>query len=175
MTGSYSGRFSLKSICMLLCVLIGMSFALQFVEVQDVHAADYSFWTWSSRDDECSFGFNFWGLTSGTKVKMTFSVSKSEFYVASKSSGITVDSASDGTLVISLTPKNNKDYNVTLDGYELTANSVKVSKVKYTEPPTNTPVPTNTNTVNWTGLSPISSKSFPMEVSPSPSRDGLIS
>ena len=39
MTGSYSGRFSLKSICMLLCVLIGMSFALQFVEVHDVYAA----------------------------------------------------------------------------------------------------------------------------------------
>ena len=39
MTGSYSGRFSLKSICMLLCVLIGMSFALQFFDVQDVQAA----------------------------------------------------------------------------------------------------------------------------------------
>ncbi|MBQ1744105.1 MAG: hypothetical protein II046_04075, partial [Clostridiales bacterium] len=39
MTGSYSGRFSLKSICMLLCVLIGMSFALQFFGTNDVEAA----------------------------------------------------------------------------------------------------------------------------------------
>ena len=39
MTGSYSGRFSLKSICLLLCMLIGFSYAFVFYGSQDVQAA----------------------------------------------------------------------------------------------------------------------------------------
>ena len=80
MTGSYSGRFSLKSICMLLCVLVGMSFALQFVEVHDVYAAGM----WSnaygeSDPDEAYIQFGFYGFNDGDEITFTIEPDKNDF------------------------------------------------------------------------------------------------
>ena len=95
MTGSYSGRFSIKSICVLLCVLIGFSFALQFLGTNDVYAADNGMSAWVQNDDNPDhkvIGFNFWGIKDGDSVDVSFSVSKYDFSINSKSKGITINS-----------------------------------------------------------------------------------
>ena len=70
MTGSNSGRFSLKSICLLLCMLIGFSYALQFYDSHDVQAAgaNVEFKIYDDWGDGCNFNIKLNKFDTGAKV-----------------------------------------------------------------------------------------------------------
>ena len=149
MTGSYSGRFSLKSICMLLCVLIGMSFALQFVDVQDVQAAgaNVEFKIYDDWGDGCNFNIKLNKFDEGAEVTLKLSAPHeiAEYNIWAPN-GVSAEKKSDQVLYISFT-YHGKNVQGQVTGTDITNGSFKASIVSYSAPkPTDTPKPTNTNT-----------------------------
>ena len=131
MTGSYSGRFSLKSICMLLCVLIGMSFALQFVDVQDVQAAgaNVEFKIYDDWGDGCNFNIKLNKFDEGAEVTIKLSAPHeiAEYNIWAPN-GVSAEKKSDQVLYISFT-YHGKNVQGQVTGTDITNGSFKASIV----------------------------------------------
>ena len=93
MSGRFSGRFSLKPLCLLLCFIIGFSFAINTIETKEVNAAPgWDYWKQNSGDDDSlTIGFTIWGLDSGDKVEVTFSIDR-DYFDVSGGSGVNITS-----------------------------------------------------------------------------------
>lgn len=163
MTGSYSGRFSIKSVCLFLCILIGFSFALQFFGTNDVNAASsVSFkWTntWNS-NDAGEFLITASGYADGTKVKIRVN------FNTKFEGGVSVydtyhypfTTPDEDTIEITFTYNGKTEIRGMAQGTNIAAKNASVSKISGAAAtptpkpatPTNTntptPKPTNTNT-----------------------------
>ena len=160
MTGSYSGRFSLKSICLLLCMLIGFSYAFVFYDSQDVQAAgaNVEFKIYDDWGDGCNFNIKLNKFDEGAKVTLKLSAPHeiAEYNIWAPN-GVSAEKKSDQVLYISFT-YHGKNVQGQVTGTDITNGSFKASIVSYSAPKptntkapakptnTNTPKPTNTNT-----------------------------
>ena len=149
MTGSYSGRFSLKSICLLLCMLIGFSYAFVFYDSQDVQAAgaNVEFKIYDDWGDGCNFNIKLNKFDEGAKVTLKLSAPHeiAEYNIWAPN-GVSAEKKSDQVLYISFT-YHGKNVQGQVTGTDITNGSFKASIVSYSAPkPTDTPKPTNTNT-----------------------------
>ena len=171
MSGGYSGRFSLKFLCALVCAFFAFSIAINSFESHDVRA-DPNMWAGSyndSGDDNQCINFGVYGLNQGDVVRVTIELSVNDFYYVSQSGPNTLDIQQCGTYLIiaEVTYVSDAEYVVRISGMgvhqayvddfyseivstaplptetEPTATLPTATPVP-TKAPTNTPVPTNT-------------------------------
>ncbi|MBR4403789.1 MAG: hypothetical protein IKT10_01620, partial [Clostridiales bacterium] len=161
MTGSNSGRFSLKSICLLMCMLIGFSYAFVFYSSQDVYAAGTAgtikvsgAGAWG---DEGGFNVDISGFGKGN-VTVVFEFNCSVSLSCSGPATIVSDGGQTGKVKFTgWGGSPNGGYYINVSGTDL-PNTLKVSIKSKTinvtptakPKPTNTTAPINTNTTKPT-------------------------
>ena len=155
MTGSYSGRFSIKSVCLFLCILIGFSFALQFFGTNDVYAAGNEAGVNSVEDsDHVIIYVNSWSYGSDVEsltFTLSFNHSVDGIYKAwgqGNSNLLSTSKKSDTSITVKVKPDKWVAIGISgtnIDDLKITGKSVSV-KNKAAATNTPTPKPTNTNT-----------------------------
>lgn len=157
MTGSYSGRFSIKSVCLFLCILIGFSFALQFFGTNDVYAGGYDAGIQSTDgdSDHVIIYVNSWGYGSDVEsltFTLSFNHSVDGIYKAWGQSN-NATKKSDTSISVKVKPGDWVPIGISgtnIGDLKITSKKVTENKkaATATPKPTNTPTPkpTNTNT-----------------------------
>ena len=153
MTGSYSGRFSIKSVCLFLCILIGFSFALQFFGTNDVYAGVW-YGAYNEGDpDSVIVQFGLYDYKKGDVVTVTLDPDKSEFnkptayYGKFNSIKTSTDSSGNTKIICTVTVGDDTTYKLKVTGTNVSNMKISTGSAKVTSSAnTPTPKPTNTNT-----------------------------
>ena len=131
-----SGNKLSRIIAVLLCIFISFGI-VAFVPVRnEVQAADnYWFGTYSPGRDKCVIQIKFWDLKSGSKARLVFDIKKHEFDVNYKTKGVNIEKVDniDGTLIVSITPKNQVEYQIEIVGTGLGRKSATLTSCKISE------------------------------------------
>ena len=151
MTGGYSGRFSLKFLCVLVCAFFSFSIAVNCFDSHDVRAdgEGMSVWTQNTGNpDEKIIGFNFWGLQEGDEVSVHFDCSRCTFQIGWCSDEIISVTPGDYTVEATIAASNYTNYYISVsdmnmqDFYVDPETSYIVSIAREAPDPTPTPEPT---------------------------------
>ena len=160
MSGSYSERFSLRLLLLVLCAAIGFSFAVCFSETENVYA-DGGMWAGAYNEgdlDEAIVQFGFYEFNEGDKINFILEPNKNEFDLGgfidgpTSISNLRTEIASEDERVIkgTIVYKNDGTYRIRISGTNVS--SVKINSYSFTytsnfvptSTPTSTPTPTPT-------------------------------
>ncbi len=155
MSRRYSGRFS-KLLCLLVCFVIGFSFAFVFSKPQEVYAAGahVEFSIYDDWGDGCNFDIKLNKFDTGAKVTVKLECPHEiGGYNIWAPSGVSASKESDQVLYITFT-YNGTNIQGQVTGSDITNGTFKANIISYEAPKsTNTPTPTPTNTPTPTKLS----------------------
>ena len=155
MSGGYSGRFSLKFLCALVCAFFAFSIAVNCFESHDVRAdGDVSVSVESWGGDEANMYVSVSGFSEGQNVDVTISVS-SEVYASGSAAVVVLEDG--GELKLRIIGWNGDEgspngdrYYISLSGTNITGLSASVSEIVVSRNPDPEPEPdpdpTNTPT-----------------------------
>ena len=133
-----------RIIAVFLCAFITSGLLFFTMPAKEAYAAgsfrDYWFGTYSERKNQSVLQIKFWNLKKGSKVRIEFSISKkrNDLNVYDKSEGVNIESIDkkSGTLIVTITPKNQVEYKIKLSGNGLNQSGHKVTSCTMTAPAT---------------------------------------
>lgn len=169
MSGGYSGRFSLKFLCALVCAFFAFSIAVNCFESHDVRADGWATAWFNSQWDDADVGkvgISSWGFNSGDVIQVTVASGSELFFNGCEDGSVSYISSDrtiedDNLITVQFTyTGGNVEFSV--KGTNISGASVWVSNVVLIQavavdtptpeptatpvPPTNTPVPTKAPT-----------------------------
>ena len=149
MSGSYSGRFSLRLLCITLCAVIGFSFAVCFSGTEDVYA-DGGIWANAYGEGDMDEGivqFGLFGYNKGDVVKVHIETNKNEmgYNGYSGPKGFSLISCGETVIEANVTFVDESTYKITVRGTNCGSISVDQTHTVATlisSAATSTPTPT---------------------------------
>ena len=143
-----AGKFAVKTLSLFLCIILTIGVSL--TQQRNVVRADggMTYWTEYADDNSYRFGFSCWNFEEGEKIQIVFNFSAAEITGINQSdSSMSVSYSTDGYITVTLSPKNNTNYSITVSGTGLSSAYIIDYEWSYiTKAAEPTPIPTPIST-----------------------------